>query len=194
MYIQNRCNNINPWKEKRIISLNEPAKKWDVGLPVGNGRIGAMVMGDFPIERIQLNEETIWAKDVASVIEQAEGSKESLDTVVDLCYKGLFNEATRYFQNNVTMSNIGSVGSYQTLGDLWITHVPSSDLKLEGYYRQLDLETGLSTVTKPLSNGSQIIQKVISSSVDDCVVIHLESSSLEICSNEIMEGTSKKNQ
>ena len=39
---------------------NSPAKKWEDALPVGNGRLGAMVFGRNGEERIQLNEETYW--------------------------------------------------------------------------------------------------------------------------------------
>jgi alpha-L-fucosidase 2 len=39
----------------------QPAKAWNEALPVGNGRLGAMVFGDPAEERIQLNEETLWS-------------------------------------------------------------------------------------------------------------------------------------
>ncbi len=39
-----------------------PAKRWVEALPVGNGRLGAMVFGGVPEERLQLNEDTVWAK------------------------------------------------------------------------------------------------------------------------------------
>ncbi|RYY10005.1 MAG: glycoside hydrolase family 95 protein, partial [Chitinophagaceae bacterium] len=40
---------------------NSPAKQWTDALPVGNGRLGAMIFGKYDHERIQLNEETVWA-------------------------------------------------------------------------------------------------------------------------------------
>jgi hypothetical protein len=51
-----------PWKEKREIWFDQPSTEWKLGLPVGNGRLGAMVQGTFPKERIQLNEDSIWAR------------------------------------------------------------------------------------------------------------------------------------
>lgn len=39
----------------------QPAREWIQALPVGNGRLGAMVFGDTGNERIQLNEETVWS-------------------------------------------------------------------------------------------------------------------------------------
>jgi len=71
----------------------------------------------------------------------------------------------------------GRQGSYQTLGDLWITHVePSSQNALtEGYLRELDLNTGLITVNQALQGGGSLIQKIVSSPVDDCIAIELRS-------------------
>ena len=43
------------------IWYDEPAEIWVEALPLGNGRLGAMVFGGAPAERIQLNEDTIWA-------------------------------------------------------------------------------------------------------------------------------------
>ena len=40
---------------------NAPAKKWDEAMPIGNGRLGAMVFGKYAEERIQLNESTYWS-------------------------------------------------------------------------------------------------------------------------------------
>ena len=43
------------------IWFRQPAKNWFEALPVGNGRLGAMVFGGAPEERLQLNEDTVWA-------------------------------------------------------------------------------------------------------------------------------------
>ena len=44
-----------------VFWYRQPAKQWTDALPVGNGRLGAMVFGDVKRERIQLNEDTLWA-------------------------------------------------------------------------------------------------------------------------------------
>jgi alpha-L-fucosidase 2 len=49
---------INP---ATLLWYSAPATKWDEALPVGNGRLGAMVFGEHGEERIQLNEETVWS-------------------------------------------------------------------------------------------------------------------------------------
>src|SRR5271165_6919439 len=43
------------------LSYDTPAKGWDQALPVGNGRLGAMVFGGTAEERLQINEDTVWA-------------------------------------------------------------------------------------------------------------------------------------
>src|ERR1017187_5326806 len=44
-----------------ILWYRQPAQTWNEALPIGNGRLGAMIFGGAPSERIQLNEDTIWA-------------------------------------------------------------------------------------------------------------------------------------
>ncbi len=44
-----------------VLSYRQPAKEWVEALPVGNGRLGGMVFGGVPGERIQLNEDTFWS-------------------------------------------------------------------------------------------------------------------------------------
>src|SRR5512136_182541 len=44
-----------------VLFYRQPAQKWDEALPVGNGRLGGMVFGGVPRERIQLNEDTFWS-------------------------------------------------------------------------------------------------------------------------------------
>ena len=65
-----------------IICDDAPAGSWDVGYPVGNGRLGATAFGDFPTERILLNEETIWARGPQGLM--AADSFEHLEKVREL--------------------------------------------------------------------------------------------------------------
>ena len=50
--------------DRSLLTLwfDEPAPSWNHALPVGNGRLGAMVFGGVERERIQLNEETLWSE------------------------------------------------------------------------------------------------------------------------------------
>ena len=50
-----------PAADALVLWYRQPAKQWVEALPVGNGRLGAMVFGGINNERIQLNEDTLWA-------------------------------------------------------------------------------------------------------------------------------------
>jgi alpha-L-fucosidase 2 len=54
------CKPENPSKRQYVLWYDEPAVEWTEALPVGNGRLGGMVFGDPSLERIQLNEESLW--------------------------------------------------------------------------------------------------------------------------------------
>ena len=128
---------VKPWSQKRKIWFDNSAHEWKVALPVGNGRLGAMVLGTYPKERIQLNEDTIWAKE--PMLRQPSSTKEAVDKVQELVNAGKYAEAHKLYETDIIIEDCPRIGSYQTLGDLWIEHVGSADLKTEGYYRELDL-------------------------------------------------------
>ncbi len=46
---------------RHVLTYETPATCWNEALPIGNGRLGAMIFGTPGNEKIQLNEETIWA-------------------------------------------------------------------------------------------------------------------------------------
>ena len=159
------------WKETREIWFTEPAAKWKLGLPVGNGRLGAMVAGAFPKERIQLNEDSIWAKE--PMLRHPATTKDRIVEVQELVDAGKYKEAHELYESQIIMTNAPEIGSYQTLGDLWIEHVGKTAPASSGYRRSLDLATGLASVTQPLADGTTITQQVVSSAVDDCLAIRL---------------------
>ncbi|VGO13564.1 hypothetical protein PDESU_02121 [Pontiella desulfatans] len=162
-----------PWKQRHTVLSHTPAKEWSEALPVGNGRLGAMVFGSYPKEHIQLNEDTIWAQ--APINRHKPGTESSYDKMWNLCLKGDYRAAHEIMEKEVIVR--GRQGSYQTLGDLWITHVePASQHTLtEGTLRELDLNTGLITVNQALQGGGSLIQKIVSSPVDDCIAIEIRS-------------------
>ncbi len=95
----------------------QPAGQWTEALPLGNGRLAAMVFGGTNTERIQLNEETIWAGTRVDDLNPA--ARGALQQVRDLLFAGKNTEA----YNLVKTSMLGTppeIRSYQTLGDLFI--------------------------------------------------------------------------
>ncbi|MHC4693921.1 MAG: glycoside hydrolase N-terminal domain-containing protein, partial [Planctomycetota bacterium] len=94
---------------------NQPARKWTEALPVGNGRLGAMVFGGTTQERIQLNEDTIWAG--PPVPQDRVGAYKHIAEARKLIFEGKYSEAQRIMQSQVMGRRI-SPRSHQTLGDL----------------------------------------------------------------------------
>ena len=78
--------NLQLWYDK-------PATEWTQGLPVGNGRLGAMVFGGIRKERIQLNEESVWAG--PPFPEAKEGMYEAMERTRELLFEGQYSEAEK---------------------------------------------------------------------------------------------------
>ncbi len=132
------ANAVGEWR----LWYRQPAKEWTDALPVGNGRLGAMVFGMVEKERIQLNEETLWdgyPRDTTN----PEALK-TLPEVRKLLFEGKNEEAAKLADGK--MEGIPSrIKSYQTLGDLWLTF-PGMENATD-YQRWLDLDTGIAWTT-----------------------------------------------
>jgi alpha-L-fucosidase 2 len=71
----------------------EPAEKWTEALPVGNGRLGAMVFGGVDVERLQFNEDTLWTGGPRDYSHP--GARDHLPTIRRLLFEGKQREAER---------------------------------------------------------------------------------------------------
>lgn len=144
-----------------------PAEKWTDALPVGNGRLGAMVFGGIGEERLQLNEDTLWsghprewnnpgAKDQLAVVRRLVMEEENYTEADQICRKmqGPYNQ------------------SYLPLGNLRLRFTGGDDV--EGYRRELDLDTALAT-TRFRRNGVEFAREVFSSFPDQVMVVRLTS-------------------
>jgi len=153
----------------RIIRDDAPAPAWDTGYPVGNGRLGATAFGDFPTERILLNEETIWARGPQGVM--AEDSFEHLEKVRKLEADGKYEAADAHFTDHIQAAH--RPYSYQLLGNLAIEHTDSE--KAQNISRALDLATGLTTTRIELPENT-ITRTLYASAPDNVLVLHLAAS------------------
>ncbi|MCK4293842.1 MAG: glycoside hydrolase family 95 protein [Planctomycetes bacterium] len=149
---------------------DEPASKWTEALPVGNGRLGAMVFGTVPKERLQLNEESLWAGEPTDVY--PEDFSETIRKVQRLVLEGKISEARELGLAKLTKTPT-SFRSYEPLGDLWIEMDHASEV--QDYRRQLDLETGVATVEYRLGD-VRMKREVLISAVDDVIAVRLSAS------------------
>jgi alpha-L-fucosidase 2 len=154
-----------------LIWTDQPAPKdqWSVGYAVGNGRLGATVAGNFPNERIILNEETIWQKKPRRFM--PENSHALLEEIVELDRAGMYQEADTLLESDLLTNYRPS--SYQLLGELRILHRSESASAAVATLRTLDLSTGL-TRARWSDGQSTIEQTVYASAVDDVIVIRLD--------------------
>ncbi|MBL8759763.1 MAG: glycoside hydrolase family 95 protein [Phycisphaerae bacterium] len=110
---------------------------WTNALPIGNGRLGAMVFGGVTLERLQLNEDTVWAG--PPVPEQPESAAGGVQEARRLLWEGKFAEAERVVKEKVLGPRI-SPRSHQTLGDLFVELVdaggkPGLSREVKGWKR-----------------------------------------------------------
>lgn len=98
-----------------LLWYDQPARKWEEALPVGNGRLGAMVFGKNKEERIQLNEETYWSGGPYSTV--VKGGYQYLKEIQQKVFDGKFLEAHNLFGRQL-MGYPVEQQKYQSLGNL----------------------------------------------------------------------------
>lgn len=149
---------------------DQPASQWEAALPLGNGRLGAMVYGGVATETIQLNEDTFWAGGPHNNLNP--GAKGALPEIRRLLHKGEYDSASKMAEKHITSQ--GAQGMpYQSAGVLnleFLDHQNYTD-----YYRELDLEKALTTTRYQIAD-VMYEREVFSSFVDNVIVIHLTAS------------------
>ncbi|PXX25400.1 glycoside hydrolase N-terminal domain-containing protein [Arenibacter sp. ARW7G5Y1] len=145
----------------------EPASDWMEALPIGNGKIGAMVFGGVEQEKLQLNEESVWAG--PPIPENRVGAYKSIEKARALIFQGDYAEANKLVQDDVMGPRIAP-RSYQPLGDLLL------NFKLQGapsnYRRELDINDALAK-TSFTAEGVNYSREYFSSAIDDAIVVVL---------------------
>ena len=150
-----------------LLWYDRPAGQWTEALPVGNGRLGAMAFGRIEDERIQLNEDTVWAG--SPVERDVKGAYRHLPQIRRMLFDGKYVEAERMIEEKILGERIYPRG-YQTLGDLWIDADPPQSLR--NYRRELDLDTGIAR-TQWTERGVRFSREVFSSAPHQVIVVHI---------------------
>ncbi|WP_029292501.1 glycoside hydrolase family 95 protein [Chryseobacterium hispalense] len=148
---------------------NKPAAQWVEALPIGNGRIAAMVYGDPYKEKLQLNESTFWSGG-PSRNDNPDGPK-VLDSIRYYLFKGNYKRAQILADKGLTAKTLHG-SAFQNVGDLNLDFKNLGDVK--DYYRELDIEKAITT-TKFSSNGIKYKREIFSSIPDQVIVIKLSS-------------------
>ena len=144
-----------------------PAREWTEALPVGNGRLGAMVFGGVPRERLQLNEETLWTGGPYSQVNP--DAWPHLEDVRALIFAGQYAEAEALAERTLMGRPLKQM-SYQPAGDLWIEQDLPGDAV--GYRRALDLDAAMA-VTTFRAGDTAFAREVLATAADGVIVIRL---------------------
>lgn len=147
-----------------------PAKEWTEALPVGNGRLGAMVFGGVDEERIQLNEDTLWAGGPYDPVNPE--AQAALPEVRRLVFDGKYRQAADLISQQVMAKPLRQM-PYQTVGSLILRFPDISST--EQYRRELDLDTAVARVTYT-SDDVTFVREAFISPVDQVVVIRFTAS------------------
>jgi alpha-L-fucosidase 2 len=145
----------------------QPATNWNEALPLGNGRLGAMVFGGVAKEQLQLNEDTLWAGRPYDPVNT--NAFAALPEVRRLVFAGKYDAAETLISSNMMAVPLRQM-PYQTLGDLFLefsTNGPVTD-----YRRDLNLDTAVASVSY-MANGVHFKREIFSSPVDQVIVVRL---------------------
>ena len=144
-----------------------PAAEWNHALPVGNGKMGAMVFGGVASERIQFNEESVWDGHPQECANPE--ALKHLPEVRRLIFEGKNREAEELCGKYLLGSPF-EIQSYQSLGDLFFAFdLPG---EITEYRRELNLDTAIAT-TNFVAGGIRFQREVFVSAPDNAIVIRL---------------------
>jgi alpha-L-fucosidase 2 len=164
-----RAQESRTWPSNYRIWFQAPAQQWDEALPVGNGRLGAMVFGDPVRERLQLNEESVWTGQPRWDANPA--ALKNLPQIRQLLFSGKYQEAESLAATGLLGSRPRNASaSYQTLGDLHLNFGPWKDIR--DYRRELDIDSAVASVSFT-ADRVRYRREVFSSAPDQVIVVRL---------------------
>lgn len=156
-----------PPKEPLSLWYKQPAKQWTEALPVGNGRMGAMLFGGLQNEHVQFNEDTIWTgtpHDYAHV-----GAVKFLPQIRQLLWDGKQKEAEDLAMKEFMSIPLGQK-KYQPFGDIRLKFAGIESAT--DYRRELNLDTGVASVSYKVGD-TQFTRELFASFPSQVLVMRL---------------------
>lgn len=164
-----RSSHSSATKQDLRLWYNTPASDWNQALPIGNGRLGAMVFGQPAQEQLQLNEDTIWAGGPNNNVNPA--AAQTIEQVTRLLLQGQHQQAQTLADQQIRSLNNGM--PYQTLGNLRLDFAGHG--QVDDYYRDLDLANAIARVSY-VKAGVTFTRELFSSLSDQVIVVRLSAS------------------
>lgn len=165
------CTKPHKSVSRYILWYDTAAREWTEALPVGNGRIGGMLFGRTDNERLQVNEESLWGG--SHIPNNNPGALENLPKIRQLILDDRITEAFDLAQEHIA-GKPGSLRSYQVLSDIFF-HFHDSNTTIINYKRELNLETGITSVSYQ-RNGIFVSYELFASAPHDVMVLYMKSS------------------
>ncbi|TWT82844.1 hypothetical protein CA13_43070 [Planctomycetes bacterium CA13] len=149
----------------------QPAERWLESLPVGNGRLGAMVFGGVDSEHLALNESTFWSGRVEPNVVNPTG-RENLSKIRELFFDNKYPEATALVKEHL-ISDPDNYGTHLPVGDLYLAmQHGDGNIDVTNYRRELDLPAAIARVCYSVGQ-TEFSREVIASHPDDVIVVRL---------------------
>ena len=145
----------------------QPAMQWTEALPLGNGRLGAMVFGGVNQEHLQLNEDTLWAGGPYDADNPK--ARAALPQARKLIFDGKYDEAFTFISSNMMAHPVREM-PYETVGDLLLDF--PTNATVSNYRRDLNLDTAIAGVGYT-ANGVNFQREIFSSPADQVMVVSL---------------------
>ncbi|MFC2136957.1 glycoside hydrolase N-terminal domain-containing protein [Bacteroidota bacterium] len=157
---------------------NQPANDWNEALPIGNGRLGAMVFGNPQQEHLQLNEETVWAGGPHNNVN--EESRKYIPKVRELIFEGKYAEAQKLANEKIKNPINGM--PYQPVGDIFINMHGHENYT--NYYRELNIENAITSVSYQVDDVTYK-REIFSSFTDQVIIVRLTADKPNMISSDI---------
>ena len=156
--------------EELKLWYDAPAQQWTDALPLGNGRLGAMVFGTPAQERIQINEETIWGGGPHNNVNYA--AKDGLAEIRQALWEGRRSDAQALCDQYISSKSAHGM-PYQTAGSLMLDFDGITDFT--DYYRELDINRAVA-LTRFKVDGVEFTRESFVSFPDQVIVMRLSAS------------------
>jgi len=153
-----------------VLNYRAAATDWNEALPVGNGRLGAMVFGSVNREHLSLNEDSIWSGEYHYT--PTPKMRETMPEVRRLLFAGDYANAHRVAGEHFVIPNDPRYGHFQPLADLWIDFPASVGVPAGNYRRELNIDEAVAE-TRFNQNGVQFTRTVFASAPSEVLVVRL---------------------
>ena len=161
--------------DKNNMYYDTPANNWNEALPIGNGRLGAMIFDSLEKEQFQLNEDSVWYGGYRD--RNNPDALKNLPKIRELILKGEITKAEKLMV--ASLSDVPqSMQLYQPLAELFL-NFDNHKHEVKDYHRHLDLSTAIHTVSYKL-NDYLYTRETFSSNEDNVMIIHLTTTNRKI--------------